>query len=199
MFKVRPQDHVVLESCHGCFQNTIRMGENADAPSAREVNQCFCPCILRLETTRTTYKTTLREVRGLTRPRIYACKNLDISFWIGPWAGRVSPRAKTSCFKQVVSFQQKARRWITRMRPRSSYECGVSKDYHEKTIMSSKWSRNCIPSERVSRLVSLLSTGLVSRLVSHITTNPPPWCLLAILFDVINICVIINRLKVIGH
>ena len=27
MFKVRPQDNVVLESCHGCFQMPIRMGE----------------------------------------------------------------------------------------------------------------------------------------------------------------------------
>jgi hypothetical protein len=27
MFKVRPQDNVVLESCLGCFQIPIRMGE----------------------------------------------------------------------------------------------------------------------------------------------------------------------------
>jgi hypothetical protein len=27
MFKVRPQDNVVLESCHGCFHILIRMGE----------------------------------------------------------------------------------------------------------------------------------------------------------------------------
>ena len=27
MFKVRPQDNVVLESCHGCFQIPIRAGE----------------------------------------------------------------------------------------------------------------------------------------------------------------------------
>ena len=27
MFKVRLQDNVVLESCHGCFQILIRMGE----------------------------------------------------------------------------------------------------------------------------------------------------------------------------
>jgi hypothetical protein len=27
MFKVRPKDNVVLESCHGCFQIPMRMGE----------------------------------------------------------------------------------------------------------------------------------------------------------------------------
>ncbi len=32
MFKVRPQDHVVLESCLGCFQIPLRFGENGDAP-----------------------------------------------------------------------------------------------------------------------------------------------------------------------
>jgi hypothetical protein len=30
MFKVRPQDKVVFESCSGCFQYSIRMGEKPD-------------------------------------------------------------------------------------------------------------------------------------------------------------------------
>ena len=35
MFKVRPQDNVVLESCHGCFQIPMRMGEK---------RRCARPC-----------------------------------------------------------------------------------------------------------------------------------------------------------
>ena len=36
MFKVRPQDNVVLESCHGCFQTHYGWVKNADAPVMRQ-------------------------------------------------------------------------------------------------------------------------------------------------------------------
>ena len=43
MFKVRPQDNVVLESCHGCFQIPIRMGEKRRCAFALRFTAMFSP------------------------------------------------------------------------------------------------------------------------------------------------------------
>ncbi len=49
MFKVRPQDNVVLESCFGCFQIPIRMGclaVSEDWHCGRAKELVNCPCSL---------------------------------------------------------------------------------------------------------------------------------------------------------
>ena len=58
-----------MKSLNDCFNMAIQVYQIPFPAGGREYEKVFHPGVLRLETTRTTRKNNLENVRGLTRPR----------------------------------------------------------------------------------------------------------------------------------
>ena len=87
----------------------------------------FHPDALRLETTRTTRKNNLEEMRGLTRPRTLSIcfhQDFELNCIALDWTmgtGELARAPKASCFKRVVSNQREIRRKLRRCAPDTNY------------------------------------------------------------------------------